>query len=421
MGGQKMEPFTIQAFTDGKPPTVYMVELMTRRSAPVVVDLLASVKGRGDGATLEIFEMTLEAPVPAYRSRPRTLGILQSVATSRPGLVAIAATAIGGGLALNWSSLVALGAAPLIVGILPCAAMCALRLCLPMGSARKRASPIGGLEALTIEGTAGRSATSDESSSAVALSTQASIALGTTQGADAGCGPTSIQPTNTYTLVEGRLARRPRQHWRRQMSSNGERDIAHTDASGTVPKRAASSPRRLTRRGALGLFAARAALPLLAMGWSGPAFAATEDRFDYLSANGNSSCSRQFMKSIATMADDARLQGSCCSPMDRARYAAQIEGLKRYAAIAEIPADPYDIAAALAKHVMALYDDVLSGPEQAVYQYAMDHSAEQGPCCCQCWRWQVYGGLAKGLIKERGFTGEQIVDVWNLSDGCGGA
>lgn len=166
------------------------------------------------------------------------------------------------------------------------------------------------------------------------------------------------------------------------------------------------------------------ALPLFATSWSGLVVltaSGAEDRFDYLSANGNSNCSSQFMTSIATMADNARLQGSCCSPMDRARYTSQILGLKRYAAIAEIPPDPYDIQAGLAKRLMARYDDVLNAREQLAYQYAMDHSHEQGPCCCRCWRWQVYGGLAKVLIRERGFTGAQIVDVWDLSDGCGGA
>ncbi len=148
--------------------------------------------------------------------------------------------------------------------------------------------------------------------------------------------------------------------------------------------------------------------------------AAPADRFDFLSANGNSNCSTAFMTSIASMADDARLQGSCCSPMDRDRYRKQIEGLKKYSAIADIPSDPYDIAAGLAKRLMAHYDDALSKAGQAAYQHAMDNSDEKGPCCCQCWRWHVYGGLAKLLIAEHGFTGQQVVDVWNLSDGCGG-
>lgn len=168
------------------------------------------------------------------------------------------------------------------------------------------------------------------------------------------------------------------------------------------------------------------ALPAFAVGLARrtPSAAAAEppaDRFDFLSANGNSNCSKAFMDSIAGMPADARLQGSCCSPMDRARYRRQIRGLKAYASITSIPDDPYDISAELAKRLMSHYDDALAPTQQAAYQHAMDNSDERGPCCCQCWRWRVYGGLAKLLIAQHGFTGEQIVDVWNLSDGCGGA
>lgn len=146
----------------------------------------------------------------------------------------------------------------------------------------------------------------------------------------------------------------------------------------------------------------------------------TIERFEYLSTNGNSNCSVDFMNSIATMPATARLQGSCCSPMSLDRYAEQIEGLKKLAAFTEIPADPYDVEANLAQQAMASYDLALTPEEQKAYDYAMANAHEKGPCCCQCWRWHVYGGLAKLLIHERRFTGEQIVEVWNLSDGCGG-
>lgn len=82
--------------------------------------------------------MTMQLPSAGSRSRGSALQIIRSIATSRPGLIAIAAAVIGGGLALNWSSLVALGAAPLILGILPCAAMCAVGLCMPMGGGSKK-------------------------------------------------------------------------------------------------------------------------------------------------------------------------------------------------------------------------------------------------------------------------------------------
>ena len=143
-------------------------------------------------------------------------------------------------------------------------------------------------------------------------------------------------------------------------------------------------------------------------------------KFDYLSQNGNSSCSAAFHNSISIMADDERIQGSCCSPMSLHRYGEQVAGLGRYAHIPEIPPDPYDIEAGLAKGLMASYDLELTAEEQEAYDYAMAHSNEQGPCCCRCWRWYVYGGLAKRLIRDHQFTGEQVTEVWNLSDGCGG-
>jgi hypothetical protein len=143
-------------------------------------------------------------------------------------------------------------------------------------------------------------------------------------------------------------------------------------------------------------------------------------KFEYLSKNGNSSCSSSFKDSIPSMPDDARLQGSCCSPMSLHRYSEQVEGIKKYSHIPEIPQDPYDIEAGLAKKLIAHYDDQLAIEEQSAYDYAMQNSSEKGPCCCKCWRWYVYGGLGKILIKNHGFSGEQVTQVWNLSDGCGG-
>lgn len=48
----------------------------------------------------------------------------------RRGFIILAAVAIIAGLALNWSWLVAAGIAPILLGVLPCLAMCALGLCL---------------------------------------------------------------------------------------------------------------------------------------------------------------------------------------------------------------------------------------------------------------------------------------------------
>ena len=45
---------------------------------------------------------------------------------------------------------------------------------------------------------------------------------------------------------------------------------------------------------------------------------AIKSRFEYLSQHGNVECSVQFENSIATMPSDAKLEGSCCAPMDEA-------------------------------------------------------------------------------------------------------
>ncbi|MEK7659245.1 MAG: hypothetical protein AAB338_01145 [Patescibacteria group bacterium] len=143
-------------------------------------------------------------------------------------------------------------------------------------------------------------------------------------------------------------------------------------------------------------------------------------RFEQLSQHGNSACSSVFKDSISTMADNAHIQGSCCSSMSIHRYMEQITGLEKYKDIPEIPSDPYDIEAKLAKRLQSFYDMELTLEKQQAYDYAIANSNEKGPCCCKCWRWYVYGGLAKYLIKNYNFTGEQVTEVWNLSDGCGG-
>ena len=48
--------------------------------------------------------------------------------------LAVGAVALAGGAALNWSWLVAVGVAPLLLAIAPCAAMCALGLCMKPGA-----------------------------------------------------------------------------------------------------------------------------------------------------------------------------------------------------------------------------------------------------------------------------------------------
>ncbi|RWA75428.1 MAG: hypothetical protein EOQ28_10110 [Mesorhizobium sp.] len=48
----------------------------------------------------------------------------------RGGLIAAGVVIVVAGLAFNWSWLVAAGVAPVLLSLLPCAAMCALGLCM---------------------------------------------------------------------------------------------------------------------------------------------------------------------------------------------------------------------------------------------------------------------------------------------------
>ena len=211
----------------------------------------------------------------------------------------------------------------------------------------------------------------------------------------------------TEKSIHGKATRPP------NAVASGNSDIARTVlATETVPRR-----RVLLALSALsaGLWAVGGPIATTARAAEG-----SVDRFDFLSTNGNSNCSTAFMDSIAKMPADARLLGSCCSPMNRRRYHQQIRGLTKYSSIAEIPTNPYDIAAGLAQKLMAEYDASLTPVQRSIYRFAMENSEEKGPCCCQCWRWKVYGGLANILLRDHRFTGQQIVEVWNLSDGCGG-
>ena len=58
------------------------------------------------------------------------VGLLRYYLGGRRGLILLTATALGAGIFLNWGWLVAAGIAPLLLAIAPCAAMCALGLCM---------------------------------------------------------------------------------------------------------------------------------------------------------------------------------------------------------------------------------------------------------------------------------------------------
>ena len=58
------------------------------------------------------------------------LSLLRYWLTSRTGLIIGAIVLVVGGLALGWGWVVALGIAPIILSLAPCAVMCALGMCM---------------------------------------------------------------------------------------------------------------------------------------------------------------------------------------------------------------------------------------------------------------------------------------------------
>lgn len=57
---------------------------------------------------------------------------------NRNALLALAAVALIGGLAFNWSWLVAIGLAPILLSTLPCLVMCIFGVCAMCGSSDKK-------------------------------------------------------------------------------------------------------------------------------------------------------------------------------------------------------------------------------------------------------------------------------------------
>lgn len=58
----------------------------------------------------------------------------------RRGLIVLGVLAVGAAMVLNWGWLVAVGIAPLLLALAPCAAMCALGLCANKLGARAKGS-----------------------------------------------------------------------------------------------------------------------------------------------------------------------------------------------------------------------------------------------------------------------------------------
>ena len=146
----------------------------------------------------------------------------------------------------------------------------------------------------------------------------------------------------------------------------------------------------------------------------------SDEKFNYLVTQTSNSCGLQ-KEVVFNYSESRRIQGSCCNKMDHHAYQEQIEGLKKYKNISIIPSDPYDIPARQAKQLFKYLADIkLTSLQQDIYNKAMKMSEEGGPCCCKCWHWDAYEGLAKKLIVDYGWNSDQVAELWDLSDACGG-
>jgi hypothetical protein len=147
--------------------------------------------------------------------------------------------------------------------------------------------------------------------------------------------------------------------------------------------------------------------------------ASLRTRFAFLSHQTSNTCNLQ-ASGLAAMPATARLQGSCCSPMVYASYVKQIHELARYSD-SDIPRDPYDMSVPLARKLIAYNEQILlTDAQQRTYNAAMRKAEEGGPCCCHCWRWTAFEGQAKVLIVRRRYTADQLAELWDAEDGCGG-
>ena len=93
---------------------------------------------RGTAMTKQMDCCTDEPAATERQGGQTMLSRMRSWIVTPRGLTVAGIGVVAIGSALNWSWLVAVGAAPLILSLAPCAAMCALGVCMNM---RGRANP----------------------------------------------------------------------------------------------------------------------------------------------------------------------------------------------------------------------------------------------------------------------------------------
>ena len=90
---------------------------------------------------MEQVKMTNTAGLPSAGHADAIRSFIRHWLTGRRGLIIGGIAAVGGGLALGWNWLTAIGAAPIILALAPCAVMCALGACAMMKASSAGAAP----------------------------------------------------------------------------------------------------------------------------------------------------------------------------------------------------------------------------------------------------------------------------------------
>lgn len=86
----------------------------------------------------------METTKAGERSLPQTvMALLRHYLGGRRNLMILAVAVLGIGAYFNWGWLVAAGVAPLLLALAPCAAMCALGLCMMPGKSNATGSKPG--------------------------------------------------------------------------------------------------------------------------------------------------------------------------------------------------------------------------------------------------------------------------------------
>ncbi len=113
------------------------------------------------------------------------------------------------------------------------------------------------------------------------------------------------------------------------------------------------------------------------------------------------------------------LGGQCCGAMkDTKTYHEELQKLQTYKNIPDIPLNPYKTPVELAKKWID-YDKTtgLTKNQQETFNQALSLSKE-GPCCCKCWHYYVNEGIAKKMIKDKGWNSQQVAQFWDNSSIC---